>query len=292
MAVGGGWSINSACYQHDYDGRKECASWDCIFANQPADVAFLQACDAREHDDPVSYFVCKTARYWNKLHTMANTCDPDHRSKCESDDKCLGCRGYHNVFGTWNAARGFAAFTQHFAALVAPFQVAPAPDPWAQPGPYLERSFPGARSMWDVVTAPGLPYLDHVALSFSRGLRKVGWLFQWAWLAVPLLVIARRQAGLALDARERVLLASFVGCLPFVLLAYPHIRYFARYFPLFWLLALMSVERLLRADPGAWRRPALACSGGFLALALGVGVQRTAIGLALAPGLSQYWFSD
>jgi len=200
--------------------------------------------------------------------------------------------GYLTDYGAEGRSRGFAAFSQHFAALVAPFQVAPAPDPWAQPGPYLERSFPGARSMLDVVTAPGAAYLDHVALSLARGVRKVGWLFQWAWLAVPLLVVARRRSGPSLDAHERALLLAFVGCIPFVLFAYPHIRYFARYFPLFWLLALMSVERLLREDPGAWRRPAVALSGACLALALGVGVQRTAIGLALAPGLSQYWFSD
>jgi hypothetical protein len=199
---------------------------------------------------------------------------------------------YLTAYGPDGRGRGFAAFVQHFAALVAPFQVGPAPDPWAQPGPYLERAFPGARSMLDVVTAPGAAYLDHVALSLSRGIRKVGWLFQWAWLAVPLLVIARRRRGLGPDAPERALLLSFVGCVSFVLFAYPHIRYFARYFPLFWLLVLMSLERLERADPRAWRRPQVALAGGCLLLALGVGVQRASIGLALAPGLSQYWFSD
>ena len=199
---------------------------------------------------------------------------------------------YLTAYGPGGRGRSFAAFAQHYAALVAPFQLAPAPDPWVQPGPYLERSFPGARSMIDVVTTPGVAYLDHIALSLARGVRKIGWLFQAAWLAVPLLVIARRERGLGLDSRERALLWSFVGCVPFVLFAYPHIRYFARYFPLFWILLLMSLERLERDDARAWRRPAVALAGVCLLLSLAVAVQRASIGLALAPGLPQYWFSD
>jgi hypothetical protein len=200
--------------------------------------------------------------------------------------------GYLTDYGPGAGGRGFAAFGQHFAALVAPFQVGPAPDPWAQPGPYLAKAFPGARSLQDVVTAPGLPYLDHVALAISRGLRKVGWLFQWAWLAVPLLWFARRHAGLSSDSRERVLLWSFVGCVPFVLLAYPHIRYFARYYPIFWLLLLVSLERLSRVEEAAWRRPAFVLAGLCLLLAFAVSVDRASIGLALAPKLPMYWFPD
>jgi hypothetical protein len=199
---------------------------------------------------------------------------------------------YLTSYGDDGRSRGFAAFAQHWAALVTPFQLAPTPDPWVRPGPYLERAFPGARSMWDVVTTPGAAYLDHVALSLSRGVRKIGWLFQWAWLAIPPLVIARRRAGLRLDARERALLVSFVGCAPFVLFAYPHIRYFARYFPLFWLLLLMSLERLEREDTAPWRRPTVLVAAACMVMALAVGVQRASIGLALAPGLPQYWFSD
>jgi len=199
---------------------------------------------------------------------------------------------YLTAYGADGRSRGFTAFSQHFAALVAPFQLGPVPDPWARSELFVERSFPGAHSMVDVVTTPGAAYLDHVALSLSRGIRKVGWLFQWAWLAIPLLVIARRGAGLGLDARERALLVSFVGCVPFVLFAYPHIRYFARYFPLFWLLLLMSFERLQHEDARALRRPVVALAGVCLVLALCVGVERASIGLALAPGLPQYWFSD
>jgi hypothetical protein len=197
--------------------------------------------------------------------------------------------GYLSDYG--GGGRGFAAFGQHFAALVAPFQLGPAPDPWADPAPYVERVFPGSRSMGDVVLAPGLPYLDFVALSCARGLRRLGWLFQWAWLALPLLAWARRRQGLPLDAREKALLWSFVGCLPFVLFAYPHVRYFARYYPIFWILLLVSVERVARAEPAVrWR--CLVPVGLVLALALAVNAERAAVGLAVAPHLTQYWFPD
>ena len=68
-----------------------------------------------------------------------------------------------------------------------------------------------------------------LALSLAKGARKAGWAFQWAWLAVPLLIVLRRRCGLALDANERALLATAIGVAPFVLFAYPHIRYVARY---------------------------------------------------------------
>jgi len=200
--------------------------------------------------------------------------------------------GYPFDYGAGGTGRGFAAFGQHFAALLAPLQLGPAPDPWNHPTPYLERVFPGARSMRDVILAPGLPYLDFVALSLARGVRRVGWLFQWAWPAAALLWLARRRAGLAFDERERALLWSFVGCLPFVLFAYPHVRYFARYYPVFWVLVLVAVERLAKAPAGRLRNASLALAGLCIALAFATNVERAAVGLALAPQLAQYWFPD
>ena len=188
--------------------------------------------------------------------------------------------------------RGFVAFTQHLAALLAPFQLAPAPNPWAESQPYLERVFPGARSFSDVVLAPGFAYLDFVALSLAKGVRKVGWTFHWAWLAVPVLVFARRRAGVALDGAERALLWTAVGCVPFVIFAYPHIRYLARYVPIFWLLLLLSLEKLLALPEARRPRHALVVAGLVLLLALAENVQRASFGLALADRLDPYWFPD
>jgi hypothetical protein len=200
--------------------------------------------------------------------------------------------GYWSSYGSGGESRAFATFGQHFAALVAPLQLVPGPDPWSRPGPYVEHAFPGARSLSDVLAAPGLPYLDFVALSAARGARKLGWLFGWAWLALPPLWWARRRGGLAPDALERALLLSFVGCAPFVLFSYPHVRYFARYYPIFWLLLLRSAERVSELPDRALRRRALAAAGVFVALALVQSADRAAFGLAHAAALPQYWFPD
>jgi hypothetical protein len=195
-------------------------------------------------------------------------------------------------YGSGGEGRAFATFRQHFAALVAPFQIGPAPNPWLQPNPYFDRVFPGANTMLDILTTSRLPYLDFVALSVARGLRKVGWVFQWGWLAVPVLAWGWRRGGLEAGARERTLLLSFIGCVPFVLFSYPHIRYFARYYPIFWLLLLMAVERVSRLEERAVRDPCLRVTGLLVLLALAWNVRRAAIGLASAPYFDQYWFSD
>jgi len=199
--------------------------------------------------------------------------------------------GYLTSYGETD--RGFATFAQHFAALVAPFQLAAdAPNPWLHPGPYVERVFPGARSLGDVVAQPGLAYLDFVALSAARGVRKAGWVLNWAALAVPILAFARRRAGMTLDAREKALLASFVGLLPFVLLSYPHIRYLARYYPLFLLLVLGSVERLAGTPDRRLRAAALGPVAACLAASLACLGGRAAASLAAVSHLEPYWFSD
>ncbi len=201
--------------------------------------------------------------------------------------------GYLVDYGGAPGGRSFATFSQHFAALVAPYQIAPgAPNPWTEPQVYVQRGFPGASSMFDVVTAGGLRYLDFVALSAARGVRKLGWVFHYALLAVPVLVWARWQGRSGLDDRERALLLSFVGCVPFVLLSYPHIRYFARYYPVFLVLLFAALERVLRLPDGPVRVRCLALSGLILALALAENTARTVVGLGNAAELPQYWFSD
>ena len=95
-----------------------------------------------------------------------------------------------------------------------------------------------------------------------------------------------------LAEREKALLLTFVGCLPFVLFAYPHIRYFARYYPIFWILVFLVLERIWRLEDASVRNPCLRLSGLLIGLALVQNARRTAIGLAAAPHLQPYWFSD
>jgi len=199
--------------------------------------------------------------------------------------------GYLTSYGETD--RGFATFAQHFAALIAPLQLAPdAPNPWLHPAPYVEKVFPGAQSLGDVVAQPGLAYLDFVALSVAKGVRKLGWMLNWAALAVPVLVLARRRAGLALDAQEKALLATFVGVLPFVLLSYPHIRYFARYYPLFLLLVLGAAERVAQIPDRRLRGLALGPVAACLAASLVCLGGRAAASLAALSRQGPYWFSD
>ena len=199
---------------------------------------------------------------------------------------------YWVSYGEGRGDKSFETFRQHFAALVAPFQIGPAPNPWTEDAPYFERVFPGANSMLDVLRTPGLPYLDFVALSAARGVRKVGWVFQWGWLALPVLGLACWRSGLRPGPREKAILLCAVGCLPFVLVSFPHIRYFARYYALFWILLGLAAERLAREGDPALRRPALLLAGGLTLLALASNAKRAALGLAAAPQLNQYWFSD
>lgn len=204
----------------------------------------------------------------------------------------VGGIGYLTDYDGGAGGRSFASFSQHLAALLAPLQLAPAPNPWAQPQPYVQHLFPEATSVMDAVATPGLPYLEFVALSLAKGLRKFAWTFQWAWIALAILLWLRRRAGIAWTTHERALGVTLVGVLPFVLLAHPHVRYLARYYPLFWLLVLVSAERLAaRSDAASHRLPlAAAALAGFAALA--VNVQRASLGLALAPRLELYWFPD
>ena len=199
---------------------------------------------------------------------------------------------YLTAYGADAGGRAFGSFSQHLAALLAPLQLGPAPNPWAEPHPYVQRLFPEAKTLSEVVFAPGLPYLDFLGLSLAMGVRKVAYVFHWAWLAVPLLILLRRRAGLAWDANERVLLATAIGVAPFVLLAYPHIRYFARYFPLFWLALLLSVEKLLALGEARRPKAGLIAVAVIALLALAEGVERASLGLALAHRLDPYWFPD
>jgi len=197
-------------------------------------------------------------------------------------------RGYGGSGG-----RSFASFGQHYAALVAPLQLTgPPPNPWTESGIYMARQFPDARNMSDVVFGHLPRYANFVALATVRGLFRAGYLFHYVALAIPCLVWGWRRGGFAPHDREKTLLLSLVGVLPFVLFAYPHIRYFARYYPVVIVLVLATLERVLAmADPDA-RRPILVTSGLCIAAALVENLQRLADGLAGAPSLSVYWFPD
>ncbi len=201
-------------------------------------------------------------------------------------------------FSTYNGepgGRSFASFRQHYAALVAPLQVlGRPPNPWTESAVYFDRAFPGAATMGDVVTHHFPRYLEFVALSCVRGVLRAGWVLNYAALAIPFLLVAAwrsEAAGRFLTNHDRTLLVAFVGVAPFVLLSFPHVRYLARYYPLFLVLVLGALQRLHeRGDPAA--RSALGLAVLCLALSLLENTGRLAKTVVAAPELQQFWFPD
>jgi hypothetical protein len=199
---------------------------------------------------------------------------------------------YFRTYGG-SGGRSFASFSQHYAALIAHLQIAAAPpNPWSDPAAYVQRHFPGARSMADVVIGHFPRYLEFVALSTVRGLFRAGYVVNYAALAVPCLAWGWRRGGFALGDRERTLLLSFIGFVPFVLFSYPHVRYMARYYPIFLLLLLSAFERVLAIEDRALRRPVLLGSGLCLGVSLLENLRRLGEALAHLDQLGQYWFPD
>ncbi len=76
-----------------------------------------------------------------------------------------------------------------------------------------------------------------------------------------------------------------------VLFAYPHVRYLARYYPIFVLLLLMALERLAAAN-GPGRRPALVAATACLAFSLVENGLRLAAGIGSISQAGVYWFPD
>jgi len=201
---------------------------------------------------------------------------------------------YFHTYTGKPGGRSFASFRQHYAALVAPLQVLGSPpDPWIESSLYFDRIFPGAETMTDVVTGHFPRYVEFVALSCARGALRAGWVLNYAALAVPLVAVGSRRAGriTPFTEHERTLLLSFVGIVPFVLLSFPHVRYLARYYPLFLILVLGAAERLHDRGDAA-TRPWLGLAALCLALSLAENAGRLVRTVAALPQLAQFWFPD
>jgi hypothetical protein len=199
---------------------------------------------------------------------------------------------YFHTYGG-SGGRSFGSFSQHYAALIAHFQIAgPPPNPWSESAAYVQRHFPGALTMSDVVFGHFPRYVEFVALSTVRGVFRAGYVVNYAALAVPCLAWGWRRGGFALSDREKTLYLSFIGFLPFVLFSYPHVRYMARYYPIFLLLLLSALERVLAIEDRALRRPVLLTSGLCLGVSLLENLRRLGEGLVHVAETGQYWFPD
>jgi hypothetical protein len=197
-------------------------------------------------------------------------------------------------FETWSESggRSFSAFREHFTWTLQHFQIRP--DPSADSYVYLQTFFGDADSLWEIVTHPKgwFVYLEFVALAVARGVVKTGYLASYSLLAVPVLVWSWHRSGLSLGPRGRSLLLCFVGVLPLVLFVYPHMRYMARFYPLYLLVLLGAAERLGSCRRASVRTPAIAATGLFLGLTLLTHARRVRINLANVAYHESYWFPD
>jgi hypothetical protein len=88
------------------------------------------------------------------------------------------------------------------------------------------------------------------------------------------------------------LLLCFIGLVPILLITYPHIRYLARFWPVFLLLVLGTAERIASLEDAAWRRRALALSTLFMAFGLATLASRAVYNLRHVAAFEHYWFPD
>jgi len=144
--------------------------------------------------------------------------------------------------------RAFVSFGQHYSALFLRHQfAAQGVDPllaWQQWRKVIAATFPGATSVWQVAWRFPHKYLDFLALSVVMGMCNVLRALRWLVLFVPIATYAVRRRLVSISRADRYAALTMVGLVPMVLLSYPHVRYLARYFPLFVLTTLSFLERL------------------------------------------------
>ncbi|MBC7815063.1 MAG: hypothetical protein H7175_28150 [Burkholderiales bacterium] len=134
-----------------------------------------------------------------------------------------------------NSSRQVVSFAQHYSALVADHQVAflplprrERPDPWFNFGRYFNPIWGRQNNMIDLVRGDPYRYYDFLFLSLGRSIinlssSNVLWLFPLAGYGF-------------LRLRDRklkiVTLLFLLGFIPIQLIAFTHVRYVARFYPL------------------------------------------------------------
>ena len=200
---------------------------------------------------------------------------------------------YFHDYNQRAGGRSFTSFSQHYAALIAPLQVlGQPPNPWSHSGLYTERIFPGAQTMFDVISRGFPHYVEFVALSCVRGAFRAIYVLNYALLALPLVIWGWCRGGFRFSPAEKSLGIAFVGLLPLVLLAFPHVRYFARFYPLVLILLFVALERLWTLEDRALRSRCLGVAGLCLATSLLTNTGRLLQSVVRIDGLEQYWFPD
>jgi hypothetical protein len=130
---------------------------------------------------------------------------------------------YYERFG----GRAMVSFRQHYGELVRPHQLGEAPPGFGEGLRYVRSSFPGAESVPEIVLGYPRKYLDFVALSVTESVVRI--------IKSKLVVLVAIAAFLFTRAPPSWRIATVLllsSLIPTVLLAFMHIRYQARYYPL------------------------------------------------------------
>src|SRR5262245_23993885 len=156
----------------------------------------------------------------------------------------------------WRTTKGetygsaFFTFSQHFAVLAAYYQVNPGPNPWTNPNYYMDALMPGATSISDVILKYPRLYLTFIAVSTARtialfGLQLNVLLLLWgaAVFSFVKFRIAEQKFPDQLSKALQVTCLFLIGVIPIILFSWGHMRYYARFFPPFLILALIYIEQ-------------------------------------------------
>jgi hypothetical protein len=209
----------------------------------------------------------------------------------------VGCLGIAHGAGmvlmgsdywTRYSVRSLWAIVQHYSDLFYKHQVGTGiPIPFDEADQWGAKLFPEAKSALGFVIHYPSHYLDYVAMSTMRGLKKVGLIFGPGIL----LILYRIWVGLRgrdpLTGIQKYFVWSMIGIIPMILLSFPHVRYLSRYFGPMLLILLMWLESL---SPERSRERNL----GWLILG-GMGVFQAALFVRAWRGFDSqgfFWFPD
>lgn len=169
--------------------------------------------------------------------------------------------------------RSWVSFSQHYAAMVAPLQVVPGPNPWLTHPFYAGPAWHGARSVLTAILSDPSRYFDMLALSVSYSLKNL----LWAGLIPIAVVVAMLFRSIRQKHWAWWAVAPFVGLVPQLALSYVHVRYLPRY-----LTCLVMLLALASSDPRNERR--IAWAVGLTVLWL--------LPITLLVWQTGYWFPD
>lgn len=151
-----------------------------------------------------------------------------------------------NGSGALDGARAFSSLSQHYSALVAPHQACGQclADPWSSSATAMQAVFPNAQSTMQVIVGYPRQYFDFLALSMVQSLSSALYVLKAMVLPLALLLSHRREI-----AKPSLPLAIAVGTvaaalLPALAVAFIHVRYVARFFPVVVGLLLANCSKL------------------------------------------------